>query len=95
MLPHGRCHDLENGGSSYSISQSISRFTETQVGINRRDNDNNELHDLDRQLLDINPVKSDQRMKPRIVGWWFILSVLFTFLKKSRKTSIFRQGMMQ
>ena len=68
MLPHGRCHDLENGGSSYSISQSISRFTETQVGINRRDNDNNELHDLDRQLLDINPVKSDQRMKPRTVG---------------------------
>ena len=89
MLPHGRCHGLENGGSSYSISQSISRFTETQVGINRRDNDNNELHDLDRQLLDIEPVKSDQRMKPRTVGWWFILSVLFTFLKKSRKTSIF------
>ena len=68
MLPHGRCHDLENGGSSYSISQSISRFTETQVGINRRDNDNNELHDLDRQLLDIDHVKSDQRMKPRTVG---------------------------
>ena len=55
MLPHGRCNDLENGGSPYSISESISRFTETQVGINRRDNDN-ELHDLDRQLLDINPV---------------------------------------
>ena len=53
MLPHGRCHDLENGGSSYSISQSISHFTETQVGINRRDNDNNELHDLDRQRLDV------------------------------------------
>ena len=55
MLPHGRCNDLENGGSSYSISESISRFAETQVGINRRDN-HNELHDLDRQLLDINPV---------------------------------------
>ena len=44
MPPHGQCNDLENGGSSYSISWSISRFTETQVGINRRDNDNNELH---------------------------------------------------
>ena len=44
MPPHGQCNDLENGGSSYSISSSISRFTETQVGINRRDNDNNELH---------------------------------------------------
>lgn len=55
MLPHGRCNDLENGGSPYSIYESISRFTETQIGINRRDNDN-ELHDLDRQLLDINPV---------------------------------------
>ena len=54
MLPHGRCHALENGRSSYSISWSISRFTETQVGTNRRDNDNNQaLHDLDRQLLDI------------------------------------------
>ena len=53
MLPHGRCNDLETGGSSYSIYWSISRCTETYVGINRRDNDNNELHDLGRQLLDI------------------------------------------
>ena len=29
MLPHGRCKDLETGGSSYSISWSISRCTET------------------------------------------------------------------
>ena len=50
---------LENGGSSYLISWSISRRTEIQVGTNRCDNDNHEFHDLDTELLDINPVKSD------------------------------------
>ena len=50
---------LENGGSSYLISWSISRRTEIQVGTNWCDNDNHELHDLDTELLEINPVKSD------------------------------------
>ena len=38
---------LENGGSSYLISWSIYCRTEIQVGTNRCDNDNHELHDLD------------------------------------------------
>ena len=41
------CKKLAKGGSSYSISWSISCRTEIQVGTNQRNNDNHELHDLD------------------------------------------------